>query len=39
MYPDSGYKRAHAQSMCKALLPRREGPREGPGDEARVEQG
>ena len=33
MYPDFGYKRAHAQSVCtRPFLPRREGP----GDEARI---
>ena len=31
MYPDSGYKLAHAQSVCtRPFSPRREGP----GDEA-----
>ena len=35
MYPDSGYKLAHAQSVCtRPFSPRWEGP----GDEARVVQ-
>ena len=33
MYPDSGYKRAHAQSVCTRPFPPR---REGLGDEART---